>query len=245
MADEQIQYQLDLIVRLTDTTTGLPVNEKQVIFREKGKVISLLPRGDGVYIFLNRGRQDTVLEIDVIGYEPAKAEVCYEHLDGRYPTVTVHLIPRPVKSGYAEILTLEGMLPGIESIDAVDPNSPQALILDYQEKKGVLRLLEGKTLEEETYALIHTGPPETFEEFGIKKRQDKHILRLTEKLQSGWSPQEKVARIIRGEVRKDGSYLLRVRPAGRSAEFLIRYAAEGTVKFKRMDFYTLEERKLD
>lgn len=245
MADSQIQYKLDLIVRLVDTTTGLPVTEKQVVFRENGRVLALLARGDGTYILLNHGRADTGLEVSVVSYETAKVKVAYESLDGSYPAVTIPLIPVPAKSGYIEILTLEGKLPGIEALDAVDLGSPLARILDYQEKKGILRLLEGKTLEEETYALVHEGPPFSFEEFGIAKRPDKKILRLKENLQPGWAAREAVTRIIRGAVNPDGSYLLRVRPTGRRAEYLIRYAADGAVRFKRIDFYAAEERRLD
>lgn len=245
MADSQIQYKLDLIIRLLDTTTGLPITEKQVLFRINGKVVSLSARDDGIYILLNHGRQDMELEVSVVSYETVQVQVCYERLSSNYPTVTIPLIPIPGKYGHVEILTLEGKLQGIEELSAVCIGHPLARILDYQEKKGILRLMEGKILTEDTYALLHKGPPETYEEFEIAKRPDRKILRLAGALQQGWSAQEEVARIIRGITRPDGSYLLRVCAAGTGTDYLIRYAVEGAVKFKRIDFYSSEERKLD
>ena len=57
MADAQISYKLDLIVRLVDTTTGRMVSQRQVIFKSDGQIVPFLRRDEGVYVLLNHGRQ--------------------------------------------------------------------------------------------------------------------------------------------------------------------------------------------
>ena len=70
MAESWIEYKLDLIVRLVDTTTGELISERQVLFLEEGNVLLLLERGTGTYILLNHGTKDTKIELRVTGYEP-------------------------------------------------------------------------------------------------------------------------------------------------------------------------------
>ena len=41
MAESWIEYKLDLIVRLVDTTTGELISERQVLFLEEGNVLLL------------------------------------------------------------------------------------------------------------------------------------------------------------------------------------------------------------
>ena len=50
MADAQISYKLDLIVRLVDTTTGRMVSQRQVIFKSDGQIVPFLRRDEGVYV---------------------------------------------------------------------------------------------------------------------------------------------------------------------------------------------------
>lgn len=244
MADAQIYYKLDLIVRLVDTTNGVPVLEKQIVFQENGRVVSFLERGDGVYILLNHGRTDTRFTVCANGYEPGSFTVCYEQLSQNFPEVEVPLIPVPSPTGFTDILTLSGNLAGIESVEAVDLWHPLGKILDYQERSSKLRLLESKTLQETSYALVHREPL-AYETFQIARKADKKTLRLAAHLQMPWKAEEAVARIIRGRVFPDGRYLLRVRPESKKAEYLVRYVVNGAEKFQKMDFFNEEERKLE
>ena len=61
MADAEIHYKLDLIVRLVDTTTGKAIGQRQVTFQNEEQVIPFLRRDEGLYILLNRGRNDIEL----------------------------------------------------------------------------------------------------------------------------------------------------------------------------------------
>ncbi len=61
MAEGNVRYKLDLIVNLLDTTTGIPISQKEVMFRSDGQIVSMLNREEGTYILLNHGRMDMVL----------------------------------------------------------------------------------------------------------------------------------------------------------------------------------------
>ncbi|MDO4292930.1 MAG: hypothetical protein Q4C65_06825 [Eubacteriales bacterium] len=244
MADARIQYRLDLIVRLVDTTTGEPVPERQTIFLEEGRVVSLLERGTGVYILLNHGRQDTRFTVKAAGFETESFPVRYGELDSRFPTITLYLMPVMKQTGYVDVLCLEGRLDGLTMLEAADLNRPEAIIQGYQARRQTLHLMESRRLEEETYAMVHPGTGR-WEPFRIKKQPDKLKLQLVSPLEEACEAQEPVARIVRGKVYPDGRYLLRTRAQGGRADYMIRYEVKGEVRFMQIDFYGTEERRLE
>ena len=140
MADAEIHYKLDLIVRLVDTTTGKAIGQRQVTFKNEEQVIPFLRRDEGLYILLNRGRNDIELVIQVTGYLPAKVQICYAELSENYPEVEVAMIPEVSTNGFIDMLTLTGHCPGMESIVAVSLKKPYGAVDSYLEKKQTLRL---------------------------------------------------------------------------------------------------------
>ena len=58
-----ISFQLDLLVRLIDTTTGAELEEQNVRFYRDEKQVRPVPRGSGNYVFMNCGREDGTLEV--------------------------------------------------------------------------------------------------------------------------------------------------------------------------------------
>ena len=243
MAESWIEYKLDLIVRLVDTTTGELISERQVLFLEEGNVLLLLERGTGTYILLNHGRKDTKIEVRVTGYEPETAEICYEQLNKNFPTFTFYLMPMARASGFVDVLSLEGTLPGIEAVEAADLNRPLALISGYVARQQTIGLIAGKAMEEEAYAMVHPGTGR-FETFRIAKRPDKLHLKVAKPLMEECAAEEPIARIIRGKVYPGGKYLLRIRAQGGTADYLIRYVVNGETRFRKIDFYSSEERRL-
>lgn len=233
MADAEIHYKLDLIVRLVDTTTGRRVTQRQVIFQTAGQVLPFLQRDDGVYILLNHGRSDMVLEITATGYLPVRLQVHYEELSANFPEIEAPLIPQINPKGFIEMLTFEGCCPGLSSIEAVSLKKAYATIAGYQEKKQILKLFYEKPLEENAYAVIHMEQQE-FEEFQIKKRLDKLSIKLAAPLQTVCRPETRIARIVRGMVEPDGRYLLRMLEDGDETEYLVRYVVKGKASFKRV-----------
>lgn len=233
MADAEIHYKLDLIVRLVDTTTGRRVEQRQIIFQSAGQVLPFLRRDDGVYVLLNHGRNDMQLEITATGYLPIKVSVHYEDLSETFPEIEAPLIPQVNAKGFIEMLTFEGCCPGLTSIAAVSLKRAYGTIAGYQEKKQILKLFYEKPLEENSYAVIHMEQQE-FEEFQIKKRLDKLSIKLAAPLQTVCRPETRIARIVRGMVEPDGRYLLRVLEDGDGTEYLVRYVVKGKASFKRV-----------
>lgn len=238
MADAEIHYQLDLIVRLLDTTTGKRIEQRQVIFKNEDQVLAFLRRDTGLYILLNRGRNDMTLDIQVVGYLPARVNVCYDELPKNFPEVEVAMIPEALTSGFVDMLTLEGICEGLESIEAVSLKNPYGAVDTYQERKQTLKLYYTKPLEEASYAVIHEQDQE-FERFRIRKRVDKLSVKLAEPLKTACKPEEKIARIVYGRVDQDGRYLLRIQEDGGGTEYLVRYVVNGKESFKRISLENL------
>ncbi len=238
MADAEIHYQLDLIVRLLDTTTGRRIEQRQVIFKCDDQVLAFLRRDSGVFILLNHGRSDMTLDIQVAGYLSASVNVCYEELPKNFPEVEVAMIPEAFSGGFIDMLTLEGSCCGLESIEAVSLKDTFGAVDSYQEKKQIMKLFYTKPLEEAFYAIIHEQEQE-FERFQIKKRVDKLSVKLASPLKAACKPGTKIARIVYGRVDQDGRYLLRIQQDEGGTEYLLRYVINGSESFKRISLENL------
>lgn len=238
MADAEIHYKLDLVVRLVDTTTGNPIGQRQVTFRKDGQIVPFLLRDEGLYVLLNHGREDMNLMIQAAGFLPVRVRVCYEELSENFPEVEAAMIPESGRSGFIDLLTMKGHCPGLESIAAVSLKEVYGAVGSYQERKQILRLYHTKPLKEMSYAVIHEQQQE-FEEFRIRKRLDKLSVKLEKPLVTAGRPEEKVARIVRGMVDENGNYLLRMREGGEGAEYLIRSVINGKASFQKLSAESL------
>lgn len=239
MADAEIHYKLDLVVRLVDTTTGKPVGQRQVTFKREEQIIPFLQRDEGLYILLNHGREDMNLTIQATGFLPVRMRICYEELSENFPEVEAAMIPEGDRSGFIDMITLKGHCPGLESVAAVPLKEVYGAVGSYQEKRQILRLYHTKPLKELAYAVIHEEQQE-FEEFRIKKRLDKLSVKLDKPLVTACRPEEKVVRIVRGMVDEKGNYLLRMQEDGDGAEYLIRFVIKGKAAFKKISAESLQ-----
>ena len=235
MEEAGFSYQLDLILRLIDTTTGIPVAEHQAVFREDGHVLALLERDEGLYVLLNHGRKHMRLNIDVRGYEPVEADVDYEELNPRFPKLEIPLIPLPRERGFEDLYTISGKERGLLAVSAVRLDDSVAQISGYVERKQVLKLFTAKDLAEETYGLVHKDSQQ-FEEITVARKIDRLSLKLLKPLTGGFKPEEPLSRIVRGRVKEDGSYLLRVRDMGGSNIYLVCFRSEGGALYREIDF---------
>lgn len=227
-----ICYRLDLVIRLVDTTVGSPVTERQVLFRENGRMLSFLSRGAGTYVLVNGERKKRQISIAVRGYLETTADICYEALTGRYPEVYVELIPERPKYGGWDFMDISGNLPGISSVAAVCLTAPSARAVSYNAEKRQMRILPARELNEKTYALIHSQT-DSFEEFCVASVKKKVLLRLEHPLETAFQPEEEIARIVRGRTETNGNYLLRLRGDGQGLQYLIRYVVNGKTNFRR------------
>ena len=238
MADAEIHYKLDLIVRLVDTTTGEFIRQRQVAFIAEDRILPFLRRDEGLYVLLNRGRNDMDLTVRVTGFLPAVVKIRYAELSESFPEVEAPMIPEISKNGFVDMLTLEGHCPGMESLAAVSLKKSYGAVDSYQVKKQTLRLYYTKPLEEMFYAVIHEQ--QEFEEFQIRKRLDRLNVKLAKPLQTPCRSEEKIVRIVRGMVDESGKYLLRMQDDGDGTEYLIRYVVNGKAAFKKISAESLQ-----
>lgn len=226
-------YQIDLVIRLVDTTNGCPVNERRILAAAGGHKLTFLFKGEGTYVLVNEGRKDRRLSILVRGYLEAVVEICYEELDKNCPEVYVELIPERPQYGSLDFWDISGNLPGITSIAAVCLTKPCARALSYHDVKRQLKLMEAGRLDERAYALIHPQT-ESFEEFHVAAVKNRLLLRLAQPLKTEVKAEEEISRIVRGRIEKNGDYLLRLREEGRGVQYLVRYEVKGAANFQKI-----------
>ena len=243
MADASITYRLDLVVRLLDTTTGQPAAQRQVAFFADGCVTALLERDTGTYILLNHGRNDMRLTVRAKGYLEYSMDIRYADLSERYPEVEIPLIPETKTYGHQELVSIEGVMPGIESLAAVPLKNLSAKAASYLEKKQILKFFIAKSMEEKSYALVHMDRME-FEEFRIAKRISGLSVKLAHPLNEACRPEEPVTRIVRGMTEPSGKYLLRIREGTSGMEYLVRYKVDGKTVFKKISLDEPEDWRL-
>lgn len=245
MAEGNISYKLDLVVYLIDTTTGYPIEQKEVIFRKNGSILAMLSRGAGTYILLNCDRTDAELEISIKGYHSRSLQLRYEELNSRYPILEVPMIPVLPTYGCTDICTLEGSEKGITDIAAISMTQTDAMLGAYNARKNTLRLFESRRLDEERYAIFHKEIGE-FEEFRIVRQLERGLmLQLENPLVRECKPEESIVRIVHGVTDAKGRYLLRVRRDGRGTKYLVRYTVRGKTEFRQIEFGEQNERGLE
>lgn len=239
MADVNFSYRLALIVRLLDTTTGLAVPERQILFTGDGRTLALQRRADGLYVLLNHDRVNMTLQIDARGFEPVCVMVDYERLSPQFPELEIPLIPLQKAQGFEVFYTLTGTRPGLTAVTAVRMEHPVAVVESYVERRQMLKMFSASVrMDEHAYALKHKDALR-YEEILVAKRPDRLSMKLLHPLTDGCKVQDTLLRIVRGRVESDGTYLLRVRDLGGSNVYLVRYEEKDGVSYEQIDFETL------
>lgn len=240
-----IHYRLDLLIRLIDTTTGFEVEERNVRFWHEGREVHPVPRGSGNYVFLNSGREDGSLEVRVFGYDSCRVDIRYDALDSQLPIKEVFLIPSENTGKGMPVITFSGRLPGITAIEAVNLGSPCCCISEFDERKRIMKLFKTHRagMEDIFYGLVHPDRKD-YEPFEVVKGISESSVKIKEPLKEPFSVNSPIARIIFGRVTPEGDYCIRVRDDAERLLYLVRYVAEGNVKFQITDFHNLGEAKL-
>lgn len=240
MSASTIHYRLDLVVSLIDTTTGKPVEERDVRFEKDGQMVHPAPRGSGNYVFVNSGREDHDLRVNVYGYDEYLIPVRYENLDERMPREEVFLIPSENTTKGSPVITFSGKLSGLQSVQAVDLNSTGCCISGFDSRRRIMTLIKSyrSDLEDVYYGLIDTKN-RTFEPFVIEKKITEDSVKITRILERPFAVNSPITRIIYGVVGPDGRFCLRVRDDQTKRQFLVRYVVEGEERFAEVDFRDL------
>ncbi len=234
-----IRVKIDLVLRLIDTTTGAAVNEMNVKFIEDGCEVKPLYKGDGTFIFINKGRDRTLMHIRAYGYEDIDVDVNYEELDIRTPTCDVFLIPSEKVIRGEPVLGIFGTLPSLGSIDAINLTRPVCSLNEFDAKKklmSVFSFVAGKkiTLDDVYYAIASTDE-KSYERIVVTDQSGDNKVVLKDLITSEIKPNRKIYRLQYGNVDKAGRFIFRVRDNATELKYLLRFTVGDETYFRRLD----------
>lgn len=241
MRKSVIQFRLDLIVRLIDTTTGMEISEHNMQLLRNGRKIENLTYKNGNYLFVNTGRENFRLRAIVNGYEEREVYVSYEQLEEKLPILEVYLLPKDNMAGGESILTMSGVLSGITSIEAVCMKTEGCCFKDFDCRKKIMTILNPHNLamQKVHYAILDLEQ-EKYEPFTVVRNISATKLQIDHALESDYAVNLPIARVIYGQVDHQGKYLLRVRHDAEEAVYLLRYELHNEIKFLAVDFLERE-----
>ena len=242
-----IRTTLDLLLILRDSTTGFAVTERNVRFIKNGKDINSESRGEGSYIFINIGRENCLMQVNVYGYEPQTIKVDYEAMDKVLPAIDVFLIPSENTSKGEALITLKGRLSGLEKLEAIHPGRAVTTFRELDRKRRAINIFTPNrraNLTEGKYAVFNSEKL-TFETVEIEEELTEKRFRIKQNPEEDFIPNSQICRIIYGQVWEDGTYLFRVRDDGTNLRYLIKYVVNGQVRYKKVDFAESELPGLD
>jgi len=245
-----ISAKLTLAVRLIDTTTGRDITEPNVRFTIDGNDFMPMKKGDGLYAFVNVGRDDFLMQIDVYGYDTKVIPVIKEELDQKLPMLDVFLMPSEKNRAYGEVLEVYGTLSDLSYIEAINLNRPIALFHSSQTKKEVhkISLLSmtpggGVSLDSLKYALLsETGS--FYDTFKVLEQDSTTTVRISKALRNEHKLNDRIFRILYGDVKPEGDFVLKVRDDASSLPHLLHFAAGGKEYFREIDLH-LEAGEID
>ncbi|MBQ7706675.1 MAG: hypothetical protein IJT72_02710 [Lachnospiraceae bacterium] len=225
-----IRCRLDLLIRLTDTTTGRAVSSLSVSFWKDGKQLITRLKGDGNYIFIDIGRENFLMKLSVPGFDSQEFIVDYETLDKRMPSIDVFLIP---SENNESILTLSGKMRGLTAVEAVQLGNPACSINEFIPKEKRMTFImpnRQMNMDGNRYGLLHGE--KDYEQFVVKEQLNPLSVKLEQQLNEEFAVGSPIARIIYGRVDSKGNYVLRVRDTAETLRFLVRFQTDGNVKYR-------------
>ena len=243
MDNAAIYHRLDLVLRLVDTTTGMAVEERNVRFASDRQSLKPISRGSGSYVFLNTGREDFSITVQVYGFDPCTVQIRYEELDSRLPMKEAFLIPSENAAWGEKVITFSGHLSGLEELEAVSFKTAHCCIHEFDERKRIMKVFQKGSraaMEDVFYGLIHMDT-KSYERFEVVREVSDGSFELKSPLQEPFSVNSPIARIVFGRVGQDGEYVLRVRDDSDKLPYLVRYVVNGEARFQVVDFHQLEE----
>ena len=247
MEEGVIRYTLDLMINLYDSTTGKSVEERELSFKRDGKDFPAMYKGEGTYVFLNAGRDNSLMQISVKGFENVKLNLDYEKLDKTLPAVDVFLIPSENTTKGEPLITLKGKLTGLVSVEAVHPGRIVTTVREMDVKRRTMTVVmpnRRMNLTQSRYALLN-AETQTFETIEVEAELSDRKIRLKSNPTEGFPPNSPICRIVYGQVEEDGSYLLRVRDDGKNLKYLVKYVVDGQNRYKVIDFHEPDGSSLD
>ncbi len=229
-----IRRRLDLLIRLIDTTTGLAVSSQSVVFKKDGKVLPVRQKGEGNYIFIDIGRENSFMELSAYGYDPQVITLDYETLDPNLPSIDVFLIP---SENTPQVRSLTGKVRGLTSVEAVQLGKPVCSISEFEPKDNRMTLFlpnKRMNMEDGHYGLLHEE--KGYEHFVVKEQRSPVSVILTEPLAEEFAVNSPIAQVVFGHVDEKGNYTLRVLDSAEHPKYLVRFTTADGDRYKVYDF---------
>lgn len=230
-----IRHRLDLALRLMDSVTGRVIEERNVRFFTQSPEKKAIPRGGGVYLFLNCGREDFEMEIYVYGYESRKVKITYPAQEEALPVRDVYLLPldNPVLEN---VLTLRGNLPGIEEIEAVSLTDANCCIKEFDAGKRIMSILNPRNIRfNHTHYGLLNKERTAYEHIELEKVISLYSVKCRKRLEQEYHINQPIVRVIFGQTNEQGDYVLKVRK-DETAQYLVRFVVDGNVFYQKADF---------
>lgn len=241
MNDGKYRVRLDLMISIYDATTGSAVDEANIRFLRDEKVVVPEKRGRETFVFLNLGRENCLMQIDVYGYESRRISVDYDTLNQQLPALDVFLIPSENYRVGQNVLYLRGQLSGLLKLEALHPGRPVTSIKDFDAKKMTMSVFAPNRRVELTrryYGLIHSDKA-SFEDLIVSDEMIGEAVKLEEPIREEFSPNAPICPIIFGQVEEDGKFVLAVLDDGENLNYLVKYQTKDTTGYQMIDFHNL------
>ena len=159
--------------------------------------------------------------------------------DQTLPAVDVFLIPSENTTKGEALITLKGKLAGLVSVEAVHPGRIVTTVRDMDQKRRTMTVFmpnRRMNLTQSRYALLN-AEKQTFETIELEAELSDRKIRLKHNPTEEFPPNSPVCRIIYGQVKEDGTYLLRIRDDGKNLKYLVKYVVDGQNRYKVIDFH--------
>ena len=245
-----ITAKLSLAVRLLDTTNGKEISEPTVRFAIDGKAAAPLKKGEGVYVFVNLGREDFLMNVSVRGYDDTDVNVICEKLDPKLPMMDIFLMPSEKNRQGGEVLEIYGTLSELEYIEAICTDRPIGLFHSAVSKKEEHRMNllpltagGGVILDNIRYALMDEAG-ERYDYFTVKEQITSLAVLLTEPIPNEHKLNDKIFRIIYGRAGPDGSFILKFRDDASTLPHILHFKVGDKEYFRASDLH-LEAGEID
>ena len=236
-AQTTIHHRLDLAIRLVNTVTGKVIEESDTRFLTSTPGLKAIPKGGGLYLFLNMEKRDCDMEVLVYGFESQKINICFSELEKEkgLPIREVYLIPldNPIKDS---ILTLRGNISGIEGIEAVSLMDVNCCIKEFDARKKIMTVLNqrNRRFHHIHYGLINRERS-AFEHFEVEKELSIQQIKCKKALENPYTINQPLVRIVFGQTNEHGDYVLKVAKE-EITQYLVRYVVNGKEYFQKVDF---------
>ena len=242
MDEGKYRVRLDLMLSIYDATTGNAVDEKNIRFLREGEKINAEKRGGESYVFLNMGREDCLMQIDVYGYEPATLSICYDSLDPHLPALDVFLIPSENHRVGQNVLFFRGKLSGLMKLEALHPGRPVTSIKDFDAKKMTMSVFSPNrrvSLTRQYYGLLHDDKL-SYEDIIVTDETIGDAVKLREPIREEFSPNAPICPVIFGQVENDGQFVLAVKNDGENLNYLVKFTTKEKTGYQMIDFHQLD-----